>query len=168
MSNKIVKTKKRNKELFLTFLLLLTLPVFVFSIIENKSFDTRNKAFEEIMLSKLNPCIITFPNVNPYTIEVNKTVRIQVDAISDNSSIKELNITDGKGTTIFNKNYESTINTKVSESFAYTPKFEGAYNLTGTLVDMAGNSFACVISSPYDIRGVKAIISNSKPDFNHT
>ena len=165
MSNKIVKTKKKNKELFLSFLLLLTLPVFVFSIIENKSFDTRNKAFEEIMLSKLNPCIITFPNVNPYTIEVNKTVRIQVDAISDNSSIKEITITDGKETTIFNKNYESTINTKISESFTYTPKFEGAYNLTGTLVDMAGNSFACVISSPYDVRGVKAIISNSKPDF---
>ena len=165
MSNRINPTKRKNKELFLTLLLLLTLPVFVFSIIENRSFDTRNKAFEEIMLSKLNPCIITFPNVNPYTIEVDKTVRIQVDAISDNSSIKEINITDGKGGTLFNKKYDTTINTRVTESFAYTPKFEGAYNLTGTLIDMAGNSFACVISSPYDIKGVKAIASNSKPNF---
>ena len=168
MNNRIAQTKKKNKEIFLTFLLLLTLPVFVFSIIENRSFDPRNKAFEEIMLSKFNPCIITFPNVNPYTIEVDKTVRIQVDAISDSSSIKEINITDGKGGTLFNKKYDATINTRVTESFAYTPKFEGAYNLTGTLVDMVGNSFACVISSPYNIQGVKAIASNSKPNFTTT
>ena len=168
MSSRIKPTKSKNKELFLTLLLLLTLPVFVFSIIENRSFDTRNKAFEEIMLSKLNPCIITFPNVNPYTLEVGKTVRIQVDAISDSSSIKEITITDERGETLFNKSYDSTINTRVTESFAYTPKFEGAYNLTGTLIDMTGKSFACVISSPYkaaDEKAVKAITSNSKPEF---
>ena len=68
------------------------------------------------MLSKLNPCIITFPNVNPYTLEVNKTVRIQVDAISDSSSIKEITIKDERGETLFNKEYDSTINTRVTES----------------------------------------------------
>ncbi len=67
MSSRIKPTKSKNKELFLTLLLLLTLPVFVFCIIENRSFDTRNKAFEEIMLSKLNPCIITFPMLSIYT-----------------------------------------------------------------------------------------------------
>ena len=76
-------TTRNRKSIFLTFLLLLTLPVFVYSLIQNSSFDTRRKAFEDIQISELNPCIITFPNVNPYTIEVGKTVRIQVDALQN-------------------------------------------------------------------------------------
>ena len=90
MKLKFAPIKKRQRSILLTFLLLLTLPVFVFSILENRSFDIRNKASEEIELSTLNPCIITFPNVNPYTIEVNSTVRIQVDALSEKYNIKSL------------------------------------------------------------------------------
>lgn len=168
MSNKLAHTRTKKKNIFLTFLLLLTIPIFVFSLIQNESFDSRNKAFEEIELSSSNPCIITFPNVNPYTLQIDNTVRIQVDGLSENSTIKEIQITDGMGKTLFTKNYESTIVNKVTESFLYTPQSEGAYNLGGTLNDIAGNTFACVISSPYDVQGVKAIISNSKPEFTTT
>lgn len=165
MNRTYAPIKRNQRSILLTFLLILTLPIFIFTLLENNSFDFRNRAFEEIELSSLNPCIITFPNVNPYTIQVNSTVRIQVDGISDSSAIKDLTITDGSGNTLFTKSYEDTITSRVSESFPYTPLVARAYNLSGNMRDIAGNTFSCVISSPYDIKGVKAISLNSKPEF---
>mgnify|MGYP000911019165 CR=1 FL=1 len=157
-------TKRNRKSIFLTFLLLLTLPVFVYSLIQNSSFDTRNKAFEDIQISELNPCIITFPNVNPYTIEVGKTVRVQVDALSKTFDIKSMNITDSMNNILFTKEY-TDLTDRVTESFPFTPQFPRAYNILGKIVDTNDQTFECVISSPYDIKGVKAITSNSKPIF---
>lgn len=157
-------TKRNRKSIFLTFLLLLTLPVFVYSLIQNSSFDTRNKAFEDIQISELNPCIITFPNVNPYTIEVGKTVRVQVDALSKTFDIKSMNITDSTNNILFTKEY-TDLTDRVTESFPFTPQFPRAYNILGKIVDTNDQTFECVISSPYDIKGVKAITSNSKPIF---
>lgn len=165
MKLKFAPIKKRQKSILLTFLLLLTLPVFVFSMLDNKSFDIRNKAFEEVELSTLNPCIITFPNINPYTIEVNNTVRIQVDALSEKYGIKSITISDGIGKTIFSKSYKDTNTTKIAESFQYTPTAPRAYNLIGSITDKSEKTYACVISSPYDVQGVKAILTNTKPDF---
>lgn len=167
-SRKAPIQKRKRRSILLTFLLLLTLPIFVFSLLENKSFDFRNRAFEEIELSEMNPCIITFPNVNPYTIEVDNTVRIQIDALSKDSNIKSINITDGSGNELFNKSYEENSLTRITESFPYTPIVARAYNLTGTLKSLDGKTYGCVISSPYDIQGVKAITTNSKPEFTTT
>lgn len=165
MNRRHAQLKRNKKSILLTFLLILTLPVFVFALLENSSFDFRNKAFEEIELSSLNPCIITFPNVNPYTIQVNNTVRIQVDGLSQSSSIKNIAITDESGNILFTKSYEGVLTNRVTESFPYTPQVARAYNLKGSMSDILGNSFSCVISSPFDIKGVKAITSNTKPDF---
>ena len=165
MSLKIAPIKKRQRSILLTFLLLLTLPVFVFSLLEDSSFDIRNRAFEEVELSELNPCIITFPNVNPYSLEVDKTVRIQVDALSQQYGIKSITISDSVGSEIFSQSYEDSNVEKITESFSYTPSVVRAYNLIGTMIDKSEKTYACVISSPYDIRGVKAILTNSKPEF---
>lgn len=164
MSLKIAPIKKRQRSILLTFLLLLSLPVFVFSLLENQSFDTRNRAFEEIELSELNPCIITFPNVNPYTLEVNNTVRLQIDALSEQYGIKSIIVSDGIGNTIFSQTYKDTVS-KVTESFLYTPTIARSYNLMGTMVDKGDRTFGCAISSPYDVKGVKAILTNTKPEF---
>ncbi len=164
MSLKIAPIKKRQRSILLTFLLLLSLPVFVFSLLENQSFDTRNRAFEEIELSELNPCIITFPNVNPYTLEVNNTVRLQIDALSEQYGIKSIIVSDGIGNTIFSQTYKDTVS-KVTESFLYTPTIARSYNLMGTMVDKSDRTFGCAISSPYDVKGVKAILTNTKPEF---
>ncbi len=168
MNRRHAQIKRSKKSILLTFLLIFTLPIFIFTILENSSFDFRDKAFEEIELSNLNPCIITFPNVNPYTIEVNNTVRIQVDGMSQNSSIKDITITDESGNSLFSKSYEESLTNRVSESFPYTPIVARAYNLTGSMSDLAGKTFSCVISSPFDIKGVKAISLNTQPDFTTT
>ncbi len=159
----IQKTKR--KSIFLTFLLLLTLPIFIFSLLENKSFDIRNRAFEDVQVSEINPCVITFPNVNPYTLEVDKTVRVQVDALSQEYGIKSIKISDEAGNDLLTKSYDGETQLRVVESFPYTPQVASAYNLTGTLVDNNEKTYGCVISSSYDIKGVKAIITNSKPEF---
>ncbi len=168
MDRRHAPIKRNKKSILLTFLLIFTLPFFIFALLENSSFDFRNKAFEEIELSNLNPCIITFPNVNPYTLQVNNTVRIQVDGLSQSSSIKEISITDESGTSLFTKSYEDTLTNRVTESFPYTPRIARAYNLKGSMTDLLGNTYSCVISSPFDIKGVKAIAENTKPNFTTT
>lgn len=158
------RKKKSGKSLLLTFLLLFSLPVFVFGLLQDKSFDWRNLAFDDIKVSEENPCIITFPNVNPYSLEINKSVRIQVDALSEILGIKSVNIQDSIGTTLLTKTYDDNPK-KITESFLFTPMVAKAYNLTGSITDTGEQTFECVISSPYDVQGVRAIASNSKPIF---
>ncbi|KKP43070.1 MAG: hypothetical protein UR32_C0005G0018 [candidate division WS6 bacterium GW2011_GWE2_33_157] len=158
------RKRKSGKSLLLTFLLLFSLPVFVFGLLQDKSFDWRNLAFDDIKVSEENPCIITFPNVNPYSLEINKSVRIQVDALSEILGIKSVNIQDSIGTTLLTKTYDDNPK-KITESFLFTPMVAKAYNLTGSITDAGEQTFECVISSPYDVQGVRAIASNSKPIF---
>jgi len=158
------RKKKSGKSLLLTFLLLFSLPVFVFGLLQDKSFDWRNLAFDDIKVSEENPCIITFPNVNPYSLEINKSVRIQVDALSEILGVKSVNIQDSIGTTLLTKTYDDNPK-KITESFLFTPMVAKAYNLTGSITDTGEQTFECVISSPYDVQGVRAIASNSKPIF---
>ena len=160
-------TRKKKKNILLTFLLLLALPIFVYGLLENSSFDFRNKAFEDIELSESNPCIITFPNVNPYSLEINSTVRIQVDALSQAFFVKDINISDNMGNILLAKEYTDSPKT-VTESFPFTPQTEKAYNLSGSMTDTNNQSYVCVISSPYDIKGVRAITTNTKPQFTTT
>ena len=158
------RKRKSGKSLLLTFLLLFSLPVFVFGLLQDKSFDWRNLAFDDIKVSEENPCIITFPNVNPYSLEINKSVRIQVDALSEILGVKSVNIQDSIGTTLLTKTYDDNPK-KITESFLFTPMVAKAYNLTGSITDAGEQTFECVISSPYDVQGVRAIASNSKPIF---
>ena len=160
-------TRKKKKNILLTFLLLLALPIFVYGLLENSSFDFRNKAFEDIELSETNPCIITFPNVNPYSLEINSTVRVQVDALSQAFFVKDINISDNMGNILLAKEYTDSPKT-VTESFPFTPQTEKAYNLSGSMTDTNNQSYVCVISSPYDIKGVRAITTNTKPQFTTT
>jgi hypothetical protein len=160
-------TKREGRNLFLTFLLLLTLPVFVFSLLQTKSFDFRNLAFEDIEVSEENPCVITFPNVNPYSLEINKTFRVQVDTLSKDFGIKSLSVSDNMGTTFISKEYTDNPQ-NVSEYFLFTPTKAISYSITGVMIDASGQSYSCVISSPYSVQGIKAITSNSKPVFTST
>lgn len=160
-------TRKSRRSIALTFLLLLTLPVVVYGILQNSSFDFRNKAFEELQLSEKNPCIITFPNINPYSIEVNSTVRVQVDALSDLFTVKSINISDNMGNVLITREYSDSPE-RITESFPFTPQSSTAYYLSGSMTDTNNQTYECVISSPYDIKGVRAITSNSKPEFTTT
>ncbi len=158
------KSKKR-KSLFLTFLLLLSIPIFVFGLLEDRNFDIRNRAFEEIEVSEKNPCVITFPNVNPYSLEVNSSFRVQVDALSTTLGIQGISIKDENGNDLFSKTYIDNMPKKVTESFIFTPTVAKSYEIKGLMLDVNQKSYECVISSSYDVGGVRVVTNNSKPFF---
>lgn len=154
----------RGRSLLLTFLLLLSLPVFVYGLYQSGSFDIRNRAFDDIEVSEDNPCVIFFPNVNPYSIEVGTPVRVQVEALTKTLGIQRITIQKENGDLLFNKEYPQN-EKSISETFNLTPTEETSYKISGLMLDLNGKSYECKISSPYDIKGVKVIANNSKPTF---
>jgi hypothetical protein len=148
--------------LILSLFLVLCLPLIVWQVV-NENFDLRNFAFEEVQVSEEYPCVISFPNVNPYTLEVGKTVRMQVEGIAQGSGITSILITDTSGNELFKKSYQS-IQREIAETFEFTPSESKAYDLVGTLSEGSYSS-ACVISSPYDVQGVRAVNNNQAPEF---
>lgn len=160
------KTAK-GKSLLLTFLLLLSIPVFVYGVLQDSNFDIRNMAFEDVEVSEETPCVISFPNVNPYSLEVDKTVRVQVDALSTTLGVKALSIQDENQNKLLQKTYAKP-ELQVTETFSFTPEEVKGYELTGLMVDVNEKTYTCIVSSPYDIKGIRAISNNSKPMFSST
>jgi len=159
------KSKKEKKALFLiiTLLLFLSLPIMAYSLLE-RNLDTRSKAFDRLELSDNNPCIISLPNVNPYSLEVGKSVRIQIDAKYTNAGIQKLLIMDSSGAEIYSEEFpESPL--QIGTSFTFTPTKSGVIDLLGSIEKTGGGSAACKISSPFDIKGIRAIENNSSPEF---
>lgn len=168
MRNRIAPRKSRKgKSLFLTFLLLLSIPVFVIGLLQDESFDIRNRAFDDIEVSEKNPCVITFPNVNPYSLEINSTFRVQVDAMTTSLGVKAISIKDENNNDLFSKTYEGNPQ-RISESFSFTPTVAKAYEIKGLMLDLNQKSYECVISSTFDVEGVRAVTNNSKPVFLST
>ncbi len=148
--------------LILSLFLVLCLPLIVWQVL-NEDFDLRDLAFNQVEVNEENPCVISFPNVNPYSLEINKTVRMQVDAIAQGSGITSLLITDTTGEELFSKKYESS-EREIAETFEFTPTEVKAYNIIGTLSESEYKT-ACVISSPYDVKGIRAVANNNAPEF---
>ena len=149
--------------IYLTFFLLLSIPLVVYGVL-NGSFDIRNRAFDDLEVSEENPCIISLPNVNPYTLEVGRPVTIQVDAKLSNAIISELNITDSSGNSIYTEKFDNSP-IEIATSFKFTPTKSGIVDLLGIIKKDAGGSVGCKISSPYDILGLRALANNSAPVF---
>jgi len=149
--------------IYLTFFLLLSIPLVVFGVL-NGSFDIRNRAFDDLEVSEENPCIISLPNVNPYTLEVGKAVTIQVDAKLSNAIISELNITDSAGNSIYHEKFDNAP-LEIATSFKFTPTKSGIVDLLGIIKKDRGGSVGCKISSPYDILGLRALANNNAPVF---
>ena len=166
MKSKFAPRKSRKgRSLFLTFLLLLSIPVFVVGLLQDESFDIREKAFDDIEVSDVNPCVISFPNVNPYSLEVDSTFRVQIDALSTSLGIKAISVIDENNNPLLSKTYDEAMPKRVSESFTFTPTAAKAYEIKGIMLDLNKKTYECVISSSYDVSGVRAITDNSKPIF---
>ncbi|MCK9415273.1 MAG: hypothetical protein PHG60_01185 [Candidatus Dojkabacteria bacterium] len=162
MENRNAPQSEKRSFLILSLFLVLCLPLIVWQVLDG-NFDLRNMAFNEVEVSEENPCVISFPNVNPYTLEVGKTVRMQIEGIAQGSGITSVLITDAAGNKLFGKEYEDTPK-EIGETFEFTPTEAKPYELLGTLSEGSYTS-ACEISSPYDVLGVRAVTNNSAPEF---
>lgn len=156
------KSAQRNV-IYLTFFLLLSIPLVVFGL-QGSNFDIRNRAFEDLELSEENPCLISLPNVNPYTLEVGKTVKIQIDAKLKDAGIAKLQMTDSLGNSIHQESFENSP-IEIATSFNFTPSKSGVVDILGVLEKVGGGSVACKISSPYDVMGIIAQAKNNAPEF---
>jgi len=163
---KRIKAPRKSAQIsviYLTFFLLLSIPLVVYGIL-NGSFDIRNRAFDDLEVSEENPCIISLPNVNPYTLEVGRPITIQVDAKLSNAIISELNITDSSGNSIYTEKFDNAP-LEIATSFKFTPTKSGVVDLLGIIKKDGGGSVGCKISSSYDILGLKAVANNNAPVF---
>jgi len=142
---------------------LLSIPLVTWGVI-NGSFDIRNMAFDSVTVSEENPCVISLPNVNPYTLEVGKEITIQVDATLKDAGIASLKITDSTGNIIHTEEFAKSP-TSIATSFKFTPMKSGIVDMLGLISKVGGGSVACKISSEYDILGLKAMASNLIPEF---
>lgn len=143
--------------------LLLSLPLVIYGLFQ-QSFDIRNRAYDMLELSEKNPCIISFPNVNPYSLEVGKSIRIQVDAKFSNSGIKKLEVSNSEGKILHTEEFPDSP-LQMGTSFVFTPDKSGAVDILGMIEKTDGGSAGCKVSSPYDTKGLRAISSNSSPEF---
>ncbi len=163
---KIRNAPRKTKSIFViysTFFLLLSIPLVTWGII-NGSFDIRNMAFDSVTVSDENPCVISLPNVNPYTLEVGKEITIQVDATLKDAGIASLKITDSTGNLIHQEDFDKSP-ISIATSFKFTPMKSGIVDMLGLISKVGGGSVACKISSEYDILGLKAMASNLIPEF---
>ncbi|MBU1119947.1 hypothetical protein KKA50_02005, partial [Patescibacteria group bacterium] len=163
---KIRKAPRKSKSIFViysSFFLLVSIPLVTWGLV-NGSFDIRNMAFDSVTVSDENPCVISLPNVNPYTLEVGKEITIQVDATLKDAGIESLRISDSTGTLIHEESFtKSPIS--IATSFKFTPFKSGTVDMLGLINKVGGGSVACKISSEYDILGLKAMASNEIPTF---
>ncbi len=149
--------------IYLTFFLLLSIPLVLYGIAQ-ENFDTRRQAFDELELGSDHPCIISLPNVNPYSLEVGKTVTVQVDARLDDAIISGLEIYDSSGETIYQETFDNSP-IEITTSFPFTPQSSGLVDMLGLIKKESGGSLGCEISSPYDIKGLRAVSNNNSPEF---
>lgn len=157
------KQQKQRSVIYLTFFILFSIPVLLYGLAQS-NFDIRNRAFDNLKLSEQHPCIISLPNVNPYSLAVGETVLIQVDARLDTNTISKLQLNDSSGNVIYEEEYDNAP-IEIATTFPYTPTTSGAVDIYGMLALDGGNSLACEISSPYDVKGLIAVANNSAPEF---
>lgn len=164
MPKKIAQKKYFQKSIiYLSFFILLSIPVVIYGLAQD-SFDTRNRAFEDLELSDEHQCLISLPSVNPYSLEVGKTVTIQLDAKLTDDSISELQIYEANGNIIYQETFENSP-IDIATSFPFTPTVSGMIDILGIVKKGQGGSIGCEISSPYDIKGLRAVSNNASPEF---
>lgn len=163
MSVKSAHQKRAQRSIiYLTFFLLLSIPLMLFGIAQD-DFDIRREAFEDLQLSEENPCLISLPNVNPYSLEIDKTVTVQVDAMMKDHGILRLKILDQEEI-VHEESFEGSP-LEIGVNFPFTPKEEGKVSLTGKIETIQGSIVECQITSEYGIRGLRAVQNNSAPEF---
>jgi hypothetical protein len=163
---KAPKDSRRKTVMISSLLLLIALPLVIIGATQ-ENLDNRNQAYQEYTVSDENPCVISFPNVNPYTLEVGKSFTILVDAEIENGFVSNVLVSDSTGKEIYTETYEGS-QKAIASNFIFTPERSGEIDINGILTTNLGESIACKISSPYDIKGATAISSNTAPSFTTT
>lgn len=153
------KYSKRKLPLLALAFAVLAIPLTVYALLNLESLDTRNRAAVEEPI--LNSCVISFPYVNPASVEVGKTVQVQVIANIEGEAITKVNIMERSGDVLFEKDYTEG-NDTISEIFLFSPEETGDYGMLGTVTTAEDTTKPCVLEGN---RSVRALSSNVAPEF---
>lgn len=157
--NKTFTRKNRSRLPLLAFIfILLSIPLAIYALVNMESFDTRNRASDDLVV---NVCTIKFPYVNPESIEQGKVVQVQVDANMPDEKILSVVILDRTGEAVFEKEYEESTLSQISELFTFTSATTGDFSLIGTITTDQ-NTKPCVIE---ENRGITVVSTNLAPEF---
>jgi len=151
--------RKHKFPLLALLFIAISIPLTVYGMFSITNMDTRNRAAEEELVS--NACIISFPYVNPNSVEVGKTVQVQVNGNVPGQTISKVNVMERNGETLFEKEFTEGSDT-ISEIFTFSPKQTGDYGMLGTIVTFSGETKPCVLESN---RNVTAVSENLAPEF---
>lgn len=156
---KISLTKKRMKLPILAFIfIVLSIPLAIYALLNLDSFDTRNRASNDL---ETNICNIKFPYVNPSSIEVGKTVQVQIDANTPEDRIRSVSVMNQSGEIVFEKSYEDVTVESISELFTFKSNDTGSFGMLGTLITTNGSK-PCVVE---DNKGITVLATNLAPEF---
>lgn len=152
------KSARRRMPILANLFVLLAIPLGIYALIATDTFDTRNRAFEPELIK--DRCIISFPYVNPQTIQSGSTVQVQVVAFVPGAAITNLNLLGQAGQQISSKSYDIP-DEKLSEVFRISPSSIGEYTLLGTISTDRG-TIPCTLDGA---RVARAVSINNAPEF---
>jgi hypothetical protein len=158
----ITNLKRRQKpflSIFFTVIIISTIPIVIYSLLQSQSFDPRNLA-QEMNTTPTN-CTINFPYVNTKTLAVNKRYQILVYGNTSGENIQSINIFDKNDNTLFTKNYQNGVNS-VSEIFVFSPTQTGEENIFGEIKTDTG-IYECRMDKEQELLFV--VSNNSAPEF---
>ncbi|MCK9368765.1 GPI anchored serine-threonine rich family protein [Candidatus Dojkabacteria bacterium] len=151
-----LQSKRKRFSLLAVAFLLISIPLAVYSLSKIDSFDKRNQAAD--LTVDVDTCQITFPYVNPASIEIDKKIQINVSAKTPSEAIKQVMIMDRTGVAVFKKDFTDGRN-EISETFIFSSKITGDFGLLGTLTTDIGTR-PCVVA---DKREVILVAVNNAP-----
>ncbi len=152
--------RKRQKPIFsliFSALILLTIPIAIYSLVNSTSFDTRHFAQQE----EKTHCAIHIPYVNTKTLDKNRKYQIHVYSNFEGDKIKSVRI-EGEGIgELFSKQYSPNVE-KISETFSFSPSRLGEQKFHGEIQTLKG-SYPCKMDENQEV--VFVIERNHPPEF---
>jgi hypothetical protein len=154
--------RKRQKpilSLVFSALIILTIPIAIYSLLGSRNFDVRNLAQEN---QNNDPnCTIYIPYINTKTLGIDKKYQVHVYTSSQGQKFKSVKITEENEGEIFSEQYNPSVE-KISKTFFYTPKKLGEQKITGE-VQTESETYPCKMDINQEV--VFVIASNHPPDF---
>ena len=157
------KNSRQKSIIYLTFFLLFSIPLVLYGIAQ-ENFDLRRRAFQDLELSDEYQCLISFPHVNPYSLQQGSNVIVQVEGRIKDDFAMEVEIYDGQEQIIHSESFD-TPRIEFETSFIYTPLISGKADMTGLVRTGQGGTVECQITSPFNIQGLQIVPENTAPEF---
>ncbi len=154
--------RKRQKPIYpLIFatLILLTIPVAIYSLLNSQNFDIRHLAYEETY--QPSQCTIHIPYVNSKTLALENNYQIHIYTNLQGGGVENIKVYEKNHGELFSKEYSHSLD-NVSETFSFSPNKLGEQNIYGEIQTTSG-TYNCEMD--VDQKIVYVIEKNHPPEF---